>query len=1260
MIKKSFYTLGLSLAVFSSSVLADGPILLDDQFQIPKGFHIYKAASSSLTGGSYVLCFDGVGDLLVGTGKTIRRLTDDDSDGVYDSATELVDGLGPRGPQGILVHGETLYAVGGDGVQYYTGYPDQLVHQGRLGEPFHTGGDHAAHTLLRGHDDWIYFVTGDGGGARDRLHITEETSPILRERNASVFRFNLSGTRWECVSTGGRNPPSLGMNYLGELFSLDSDMEWHVAVPWYRPVRLNHWGVGADLGWQGVGAYPPYYIDTISGVADVGRGSPTWGTFYEHEQLPDRYQDAFMVCDYRWKSASQGNYDSSGRLLSFALTRSGASWRTGTETLAMPKPGAVDSRGKPIDFALVDVTVAPDGSLFMSDHNQGIWRLFYGSPSDRKATGVPPVLPAIVNIQGTRAEMIDAVLDLPQPQSEWTRLQIEAVKGKVGVSWPAALQHYVLDETHALRKRLRALRLISPAYRRLSGSFYVRLAESKSEVLRGQAAWLTGLQGGHYHPQILHPLLSDASPFVRRRAAEALTRVATKKSVIPLVQALEDPERRVRYTAMQALAHLPTADWFEVAIDSENAQRVMRALVAAKHRRELLESRLILNTISRLVSQAPETLEDQLDLLRVVGLFQESITNDPNTKALVSRYLIDRFPSGNEDLRWEQARLLGALRVSEAIPALLDQLESQSDGVRQFHLASALSLMEGGWDQDHTARLLQWLLERQTGWFADFSGKGMQFRSFWGTVLSRFQKTHADAFDQALAELSPNSQLGRIVMDQFVKKKGAESDLIKLFQNTSSLSGRLVLLETMVRKQAVDLQSFAREQLRHSVNNPQLKKALVGLLLAQGTDLGDASILWESFNESNDGAHLDDIASDLMALAHQHGNRRLRRALQLNENGRENRGALAPMVRRLISLPDAAGAFDQLLTLVSGQERNHPLGRPRWIWAQEDGEPEPTAYFRRTFVVDSNVEGWLRITGDNEYSAYLDGELVSEGDEWTKPALVSLRLDAGAHEVAVRVRSDDRPAGLLASVTWTTEEGRRGNRLITNVGWEATTRRPEEWPRTQSATADWKPARDLGAYGVAPWGEVFKGEEKMEAGIIRKYWVGWFESEFGETVAPADASGLSRNEIRQLLLSHSLTDGDSERGRSVYLKYQCHSCHQGVPEVPGRIFGPDLAGVTRRLTREQLADAIVAPSKDVAERYRATEVEMKNGTVISGFLTEQSVDQLVIATQTQVLTVMVSDVESIHPLQTSLMPEGLLDGSDRQEMIDLLRFLDRL
>ena len=99
-------------------VVLGQPVLQDARFELPNGFHIYKAATAELTDESYDIAFDADGRLLIGDSKNIRRLVDKDSDGVFDASEVIATGLGPRGPQGLLVYGDRLFAVGGDGVQH--------------------------------------------------------------------------------------------------------------------------------------------------------------------------------------------------------------------------------------------------------------------------------------------------------------------------------------------------------------------------------------------------------------------------------------------------------------------------------------------------------------------------------------------------------------------------------------------------------------------------------------------------------------------------------------------------------------------------------------------------------------------------------------------------------------------------------------------------------------------------------------------------------------------------------------------------------------------------------------------------------------------------------------------------------------------------------------------------------------------------------------------------------------------------------------
>src|SRR5207249_10213303 len=98
-------------------------------------------------------------------------------------------------------------------------------------------------------------------------------------------------------------------------------MELHLGLPWYRPVRLNHWAIGGDQGWQEVGAYPPYYIDCLPGILDVGRGSPTWGVFSEQTRFLDKIAAALLLLHYRWRMDRKFQFAASRRLVVFFCIR---------------------------------------------------------------------------------------------------------------------------------------------------------------------------------------------------------------------------------------------------------------------------------------------------------------------------------------------------------------------------------------------------------------------------------------------------------------------------------------------------------------------------------------------------------------------------------------------------------------------------------------------------------------------------------------------------------------------------------------------------------------------------------------------------------------------------------------------------------------------------------------------------------------------------------------------------------------------------
>lgn len=967
----------LALVLMASTTAA--PVFLDDQFEMPAGFRIYRAAERELTGGSYALTFDGSARLLVGDGTAVRRLKDENKDGVFEGYEVIATGLGWRGPQGILVYGDRLFAVGGDGIQLYEGYTSgQLRHVGRVGEKLNTGGDHDAHTLLRGVDGYIYFMAGNGSGLKDRQHITAPNSPARFEREATVFRISPDGKRWESIATGGRNPPSLGMNYLGDLFSFDSDMEWHVGLPFYRPVRLNHWVVGGDQGWHDVGALPPYYLDNLPGLVDIGRGSPNWGIFYEHTNLPQKHRNAFLCTDYRWKSESTDDYRSTGRLVAFHLQRSGARWKAEMETLVRPKPGAKDQHGRAIPFALVDVTVAHDGSLYFTEHNQGVWRVFY----DPNKTGKAQHDEAFRVV----SEPMQVLLNLPQLGSEISRIELDATL----TPETEGEARRIATTPGPLDKRIQCIRILARKFHDLD--FIEALAKDKEVEIRAMAAWLAGIKGDN-EADLLPALLKDEDPFVRRRAAEGLMRHASLRFVPELEVALADSDRTVRYTAMMVLTHLPIGGWFYSLAQSTNTQVILRALTAAHLRNEKPRPEAVEAAFAKAMKKSDR--EDELNLLRVIHLY--------NHKSAVAR-IRQNFPSGDAELDWERARLLGEFGDGDSFPLLLKELRAAKDPVRQFHYFTCIAKLKSGWTPQTENELLDFALSTQQGWFAEFNDKGVEFPLFLQTALDEFAATHSELVIAAANRIQLESLLGGAYLSVVRQREPAR--LYAMYASEQSEPRRIKILQSLAALPTEQTAALLRKEISAAPSGPLRVAAL----------------------------------------------------------------------KSLAAMPKS---------------------------------PENTALLQQP--------------------------------------------------------------------------------------------------------------------------------------------------------APA-ASHRSNEEMHAAIMSASLDAGEARRGRRVYEKLLCNTCHGGgqTPGQEGRIFGPDLVGATARLTRAQLADALVYPSKEVADRFKAAALTLKDGRELTGFVTEKSASAVTFIDASTIHKIAPSEIEKLAPQEKSLMPEGLLNNLTDQEIAHLLKFLSTM
>ena len=137
--------------------------------------------------------------------------------------------------------------------------------------------------------------------------------------------------------------------------------------------------------------------------------------------------------------------------------------------------------------------------------------------------------------------------------------------------------------------------------------------------------------------------------------------------------------------------------------------------------------------------------------------------------------------------------------------------------------------------------------------------------------------------------------------------------------------------------------------------------------------------------------------------------------------------------------------------------------------------------------------------------------------------------------------------------------------------------------------------------------------------------------------------------------------GDEKRGAAIFhsgVGVTCRTCHRIGSEGPD--VGPSLEGVGRKLTRPQLLESLLQPSKTIDPKYATWTVVTEGGDVYSGLLVEKTTAGVTIRdAQNRLHSVVAAEIQQLEQQPQSLMPEQLLRDMTRQEAADLLEFLAR-
>jgi putative heme-binding domain-containing protein len=247
----------------------------------------------------------------------LYRLQDTDNDDQFDKITLLkaLNGAGEHGPHSVILSPDkkSLYVIAGN----HTDLPEFDSY--RLPKVWQE-------------DNLFPLIKDPRGHANDRY------AP-----GGWVANVDSTGTNWALVGAGFRNAFDIAFNQTGELFTYDSDMEWDLGMPWYRPTRICHVTSGSEFGWRtGNSKWSADYPDNLPPVINIGQGSPTNLVNGEAAHFPEKYRNSLFASDWSF-----------GIIYAVTLTPNGSSYTAVAEKFLSGVP-----------LPLTDGTIGPDGALY--------------------------------------------------------------------------------------------------------------------------------------------------------------------------------------------------------------------------------------------------------------------------------------------------------------------------------------------------------------------------------------------------------------------------------------------------------------------------------------------------------------------------------------------------------------------------------------------------------------------------------------------------------------------------------------------------------------------------------------------------------------------------------------------------------------------------------------------------------------------------------------------------------------------------------
>jgi putative heme-binding domain-containing protein len=151
---------------------------------------------------------------------------------------------------------------------------------------------------------------------------------------------------------------------------------------------------------------------------------------------------------------------------------------------------------------------------------------------------------------------------------------------------------------------------------------------------------------------------------------------------------------------------------------------------------------------------------------------------------------------------------------------------------------------------------------------------------------------------------------------------------------------------------------------------------------------------------------------------------------------------------------------------------------------------------------------------------------------------------------------------------------------------------------------------------------------------------------------------IGKSSIEDIMLAMDKIKGNPALGKKLFIQQGCITCHS--IKKGEKLKGPFMGQIGSIMNRKQIAESILKPSASISQGFATTLITTKDGKTLTGFVTAQSSERVVLRDITgAVHVVKAKDIAQRKELEKSMMPTGMANALSYEEFASLITYLSQ-